>query len=150
MAEASAAQMRRAASDQDVVIDPEMSSEQLLDAGKKLKKQLSRANEKNQKLEQRFVNKVKEWKQANKLIEENEKSITELENEIGTARNCLNKVFVDLPRAFIFDSDNKLSIEVCNEMYLSLRSVEKERIEQVKQQAYSHAMLNNQNAVQSH
>ena len=122
MAEQSAAaQLRRAATDQEVQIDPEMSAEQLLDASKKLKKQLSRANEKNSKLEQRFVSKVKEWKQANKLIDENEKSITELEKELSTARDCLNKVFADLPQAFIFDSDNKISIEVCNEQYLSMK-----------------------------
>ena len=62
---------RRQPTEQEVVVDAAMSQEQLLDAAKKLKKMLGRANEKNQKLESRFVLKVKEWKQANMLIEEN-------------------------------------------------------------------------------
>ena len=72
--------------EQEIVLDEAMGSEQLFAAGKELKKQLNKAKRKEAKIEERFVNKIKELKQANKLIEENEKSIEGLEEEIDIAK----------------------------------------------------------------
>ena len=55
-----------------------------------------------------------------------------------------------MARPFIFDADNKIAIEICNELYLQLKQSEKDRIETARQQAYQHASLNHQNAVQLH
>ena len=62
----------------------------MLAAGKDLKKKLSTANKKMKKLEERFIAKVKEHKQSLKLVEENENTIEEVEEEIMAARSCLN------------------------------------------------------------
>ena len=93
---------------------------------------MTRANEKNKKLEERFIKKVKEHKQANQLITENEKSIEELEKEIKTARDCLNKVFAEVHTAQIFDQDCRITQEMCNKRYLDLKQAERERMELVK------------------
>lgn len=127
-----------------------MNAEQLLEAAKKLKKQLTRANEKNKKLEERFIKKVKETKQANQLVIENEKSIEDLEKELGFARDCLNKVFAELPGTFMFDSDCRISADICNRRFLELKSSESQRLEQIKQQAFLHATQNSLNTVQNH
>ena len=125
-----------------------MSAEQIFEAGKKLKKQLARANEKNKKLEERFIKKVKEHKQSNNLISENEKTIEELEKELGCVRDCLNKVFADVPSTFVFDSDCRITAEMCNKRFLELKKSERERLEQIKQQAFLHATQNSLNTVQ--
>ena len=72
--------------EQEVILDEAMGSEQLFAAGKELKKLLNKAKRKEAKIEERFVNKIKELKQSNKLIEENEKSIEGLEEEIDIAK----------------------------------------------------------------
>ena len=79
--------------EQDVILEESMSGEQLISAGKELKKQLNKANKMVKKLEQRYIVKLKELKQSNKLVEENENSIEVLEEEIGRAKKCLNLVF---------------------------------------------------------
>ena len=43
------------------------------------------------------------------MIAENEKTIEELENELGCARDCLNKVFADLPSTELFDPDSRVT-----------------------------------------
>jgi len=55
------------------------------------------------------------------LITENEKSIEELEKEITVARDCLNKVFAEVPNTYIFDSDCRLTAEMCNKRYLDMK-----------------------------
>ena len=47
----------------EIQLSEDMSGEELLKAAKKLKKQLSNARTKNEKLEQRFIEKVKLTKQ---------------------------------------------------------------------------------------
>ena len=79
--------------EKDVVLDENMSGEQLMSDNKELKKQLNKANKMVKKLEERYIVKLKEIKQSNKLVEENENSIEVLEEEIDRAKKCLNLVF---------------------------------------------------------
>ena len=72
--------------EQEVILDEAMGIEQLFAAGKELKKLLNKAKRKEAKIEERFVNKIKELRQSNKLIEENENSIEGLEEEIDIAK----------------------------------------------------------------
>ena len=72
--------------EQEVILDESMGSEQLFAAGKELKKLLNKAKRKEAKIEERFVVKIKELKQSNKLIDENEKTIEVLEEEIDIAK----------------------------------------------------------------
>ena len=67
--------------------------QEILTECKDLKKKLNTANKKMKKLEERLISRVTELKQANVLVETNEKTISELELEIEAARNCLNLVF---------------------------------------------------------
>ena len=47
---------------------------------------MNKAKRKEAKIEERFVVKIKELKQSNKLIDENEKTIEVLEEEIDIAK----------------------------------------------------------------
>lgn len=128
-----AAAPRRQHTEQDIAIDASMTQDQLYEAAKKLKKHFNRANEKAKKLEERFIKKVKEVKELNMLISENEHSIEELESELGCARDCLNKVFADLPTTFVFESDSRITADVCNKRFLEMKQSERERLEYIKQ-----------------
>lgn len=117
-----------------ITFDDTMSVEQLLEACKKLKKQLGTSNKKNEKLEQRFIQKVKDAKQATKLIEENEKSIVGLEQEVTIAKDCLNKVFSDvLSGSIAFTKDGKIKEALFMQLHTELKNIEREKIEQAKQ-----------------
>ena len=77
-----------------------MEKEELLAAAQKLKKDKERADKKNSKLEQRFLSVVKErnanqtqMKKQQKLVEANETTITDQEQELETAVKCLKLIF---------------------------------------------------------
>ena len=68
------------------------------------------------KLEERYIVKLKELKQSSKLVEENERSIEGLEEEIGTAKKCLNLVFRNDAEADLFTEDTKIFLGRCTEL----------------------------------
>ena len=115
---------------------------EVLEVGKDLKKKVNTANKKMKKYEERLVSRVTELKQANKLVETNEKTIQELEQENEEARNCLNLVFDGQ-----FPPDVKISREKCNKMYADMKKSQKTMIDSARKSGYEHANLNMENAL---
>ena len=152
---------KRPTTEEDVLIDESMCKEELLQAAIKIKAQLSKANKKLEKLEQRYIGVLKERKQAQsekektlkqkeslmKLVKENDKSIEALEEEVKASQRCLNLVLGEVPGAELFTSDNKITWEKCSRLFQELRAIDKDKLETVKQQAFQHATQNSMNAL---
>ena len=120
-------------------IEQGMTSEQLYAAGKELKKLYNRARKKSTKIEERFVSKLKELQQSNKLIEENERTIEALEQEIQTAKTCLNLVFRNDPNSSLFSRDVQITLDLCMNLCADLKNTHQDEIEKARQQGFQNA-----------
>ena len=126
---------------EEIKIDAAMDKEELLALGLKLKKEKERADKKIKKLETRFLEVVKERnalqqkdKKQQKLVEANEITIQDQEQELETATKCLKLIFGNVSEEQFLD-DNRIDYERVKDLYTEMKKNEREKLQNVKTQA---------------
>ena len=66
------------------------------------------------------------------LVEENEKTIEDLEEELRAAHRCLNTVLCDVIGTDLFSTENPVTWEKCIKLHQELKTRDKEKLEAVK------------------
>lgn len=126
---------------EEIKIDAGMDKEELLALGLKLKKEKERADKKIKKLETRFLEVVKERnalqqkdKKQQKLVEANEITIQDQEQELETATKCLKLIFGNVSEEQFLD-DNRIDYERVKDLYTEMKKNEREKLQNVKTQS---------------
>ena len=126
---------------EEIKIDAGMDKEELLALGLKLKKEKERADKKIKKLETRFLEVVKERnalqqkdKKQQKLVEANEITIQDQEQELETATKCLKLIFGNVSEEQFLD-DNRIDYERVKDLYTEMKKNEREKLQNIKTQS---------------
>ena len=133
--------VEKEAPQEEIKISPEMDKDELFAIATKLKKEKERGEKKIKKLEGRFMEVVKErnglqtqQKKQLKLVEANETTIQDQEQELETAIKCLKLIFGNVSDEQFLD-DNRIDYDKVKDLYTEMKKNEREKLQTVKTQA---------------